>query len=154
MERSRTGSSSIDGGNSSAANGWNLTHYVRGECTASFCPPHAAAACSPDPEATGAQANGYFAPSNSSRWYWTENGLVGQGRLFIFAQTLSQPCSIGCNQVGIAFIEVRLRTERRLRRLGTSAEGCPVSGLAYCIGNVTSLAELSISRALVSGFWS
>ena len=53
------------------------------------------------------QANGYFAPSNSSRWYWTENGLVVQGRLFIFAQTLSQPCSIGCNQVGIAFIEVR-----------------------------------------------
>ena len=29
-----------------------------------------------------------------------------QGRLFIFAQTLSQPCSIGCNQVGIAFVEV------------------------------------------------
>ena len=96
--------------NGSAASGWNLTHYVRGECTASFCPPHAAAACSPDPEATGAQANGYFAPSNASRWYWTENGLVVQGRLFIFAQTLSQPCSIGCNQVGIAFIEVRLRT--------------------------------------------
>ena len=92
--------------NGSAASGWNLTHYVRGECTASFCPPHAAAACSPDPEATGAQANGYFAPSNASRWYWTENGLVVQGRLFIFAQTLSQPCSIGCNQVGIAFIEV------------------------------------------------
>ena len=56
MERSSSGSSSsIDGGNGSAASGWNLTHYVRGECTASFCPPHAAAACSPDPEAIGAQ---------------------------------------------------------------------------------------------------
>ena len=52
MERS---SSSSSGGGSDTDSGWNLTHYVRGECTASFCPPHAAAACSPDPEAIGAQ---------------------------------------------------------------------------------------------------
>ena len=76
------------------------------------------------------QANGYFAPSNSSRWYWTENGLVVQGRLFIFAQTLSQPCSIGCNQVGIAFIEVQWNdTSGALARV---VEGCPVSWVESC----------------------
>ena len=56
MERSSGGGSSSSGStNGSAASGWNLTHYVRGECTASVCPPHAAAACSPDAEALGAQ---------------------------------------------------------------------------------------------------
>jgi hypothetical protein len=98
MQRVKT---SFGGGSS-----WNLTHYIRGECTARWCMPSSMAACSADPEALGATANGFFAPKNTSRWYWTENGLVVGTRLFIFAQTLSRPCAIGCNQVGIAFIEV------------------------------------------------
>ena len=54
---------------SSLAGSWNLTHYVRGECTAQWCPPSSSAACSADPEALGANSNGFFAPINSSRWY-------------------------------------------------------------------------------------
>eukprot|EP01052_Picozoa_sp_SAG31_P028272 SAG31_NODE_2716_length_5201_cov_2.881419_2_plen_436_part_00 len=55
---------------------WNLTHFVRGECTAQWCMSSSTASCSADPEALGARANGFFAPRNASRWYWYTLSIV------------------------------------------------------------------------------
>eukprot|EP00040_Diaphanoeca_grandis_P023245 m.126115 g.126115 ORF g.126115 m.126115 type:complete len:494 (+) comp29180_c0_seq1:135-1616(+) len=69
---------------------WKFTHYVRGECAHNHSD----------------SANGFFAPQNTSRFYWVENGIIINSRLFLFTPTLSPPCDIGCTQVGIALIEV------------------------------------------------
>jgi hypothetical protein len=104
--------------NGSQANGWSFEHYTRGECS-----PASANVSNPH--------NGFFAPANRSRWFWTENGLVAGvgagaragvgasagavlgtgGTIFMFAQTMTLPCTIGCSQVGIGVIEINTVTD-------------------------------------------
>ncbi|CAE8640502.1 unnamed protein product, partial [Polarella glacialis] len=67
-----------------------MRHLLRGDCT-------------------GSQPglNGFFAPANTSQFYWVETGARNsEGKLLLFAQRMSLPCGIGCTQYGIDMIEV------------------------------------------------
>lgn len=62
--------------------------------------------CSP-PEPYSNQSNGFFAPPNSSQFYWLETGgRDPEGRLHLFAGRYSQPCAVGCEQHGTDIITI------------------------------------------------
>ena len=64
-----------------------LAHGLRGDCA-------------------GGNGTGFFDPPNASEWYWPENGLVVGDRAYVFAQTMTLPCGVGCTQKGVGLIEV------------------------------------------------
>lgn len=62
-------------------------------------------------ECAGGEGNGFLSPLDESRWYWIETGFALNDRAYLFSRLMTEPCQVGCTQVGVALSVLNVTSE-------------------------------------------